>query len=62
MNASAANLALLRTVAFRLGPLRERVVFLGGATIALLITDVDGIDIRATDDVDVIVEVSSYFD
>jgi predicted nucleotidyltransferase len=62
MNASAANLALLRTVALRLGPLRERVVFLGGATIALLITDADGIDIRATNDVDVIVEVSSYFD
>lgn len=62
MNASAANLALLRTVAVRLGPLRERVVFLGGATIALLITDADGIDIRATNDVDVIVEVSSYFE
>jgi hypothetical protein len=62
MNASAANLALLRTVAVRLGPLRERVVFLGGATIALLITDAYGIDIRATNDVDVIVEVSSYFD
>lgn len=62
MNASAANLALLCTVASRLGPLRERVVFLGGATIALLITEADGIDIRATNDVDVIVEVSSYFD
>lgn len=62
MSASAANLALLRTVAVRLGPLPERVVFLGGATIALLITDADGIDIRATNDVDVIVEVSSYFD
>lgn len=61
MNASAANLALLRTVAVRLGPLRERVVFLGGATVALLITDADGIDIRATNDVDVIVEVS-FFD
>lgn len=62
MNASTANLALLCTVAFRLGPLRERVVFLGGATIALLITDTDGVDIRTTNDVDVIVEVSSYFD
>lgn len=60
MNASAANLALIQAVAVRLGPLRTRVVFLGGATIALLITDHASASIRGTDDVDVIVEVSSY--
>lgn len=62
MSASAANIALLCTVASRLGALCERVVFLGGATIALMITDDEDIDIRPTNDVDVIVEVSSYFD
>jgi len=60
MKASRANIALIETVAIHLGPLRSRVVFLGGATIALLITDDAAPYIRATDDVDVIVEVASY--
>ncbi len=62
MKASNANIALVETVALHLGALRSRVVFLGGATIALLITDQATPYIRATDDVDVIVEVSSYGD
>jgi len=33
------NIKMLRTVARRLGPLRERVVFLGGCATYLLITD-----------------------
>ena len=53
------NVALVRTVAERLGPLRERVVFLGGAAAGLLITDAAAEVIRPTDDVDVIVEVAS---
>lgn len=60
MKASNANIKLIESVASCLGPLRERVVFLGGATIALLITDEATPYIRATDDVDVIVEVASY--
>lgn len=54
MNASAANIALIETVALHLGALRSRVVFLGGATVALLITDSSTPYIRPTGDVDVI--------
>ena len=60
MSASAANLALVATVARRLGELRERMVFVGGAATALLVTDPASPSIRATRDVDVIVEVGSY--
>ena len=54
-----ANLAMIRHVASRLGYLRERVVFLGGAATALLITDSASPDVRVTNDVDVIVEIAS---
>lgn len=60
MSASAANLQLVGTVARRLGALHERVVFLGGATTALFITDPAAGAVRVTRDVDVIVEVGSY--
>jgi predicted nucleotidyltransferase len=54
-----ANLAMIRHVATRLGHVRERVVFLGGAATALLITDDAAPDVRVTVDVDVIVEIAS---
>jgi hypothetical protein len=57
-----ANLAMIRHVAGRLGHLRERVVFLGGAATALLITDSAAPDVRVTIDVDVIVEIASKGD
>jgi hypothetical protein len=57
-----ANLAMIRHVAARLGHLRERVVFLGGAATALLITDSAAPDVRVTIDVDVIVEIASRSD
>jgi len=50
---------MVRHVAERLGDLRERVVFLGGAATTLLITDEAAPDVRATLDVDVIVEIGS---
>lgn len=53
------NLAMIELVAHRLGRLRDEVVFLGGAATALLITDAAAPDVRATMDVDVIVEVTS---
>ena len=53
------NIKMLRTVARRLGPLRERVVFLGGCATYLLITDTAIPEIRPTLDVDVIVEIVS---
>lgn len=54
-----ANLAMLALVADRLGPLRDEVVFLGGCTTGLLISDMAAHDVRATRDVDLIVEVVS---
>ena len=54
-----SGIEAIAEVARRLGPLRERVVFLGGAATGLLITDVAAPEMRVTDDVDVIVEVAS---
>ncbi|MDQ6966249.1 MAG: hypothetical protein Q9M23_04945 [Mariprofundaceae bacterium] len=56
------NLAMLTIVADRLGTLREQVVFLGGCTTGLLITDTAAADVRATMDVDLIVEVGVTHD
>ena len=50
----------VRVVAEHLGELRDEVVFLGGATVGLLITDPATTAVRPTKDVDVIVEVGSY--
>ena len=55
MSALDAVLVVVR----RLGALRERVVFVGGAVRGLLITDPGAALERPTDDVDVIVEISS---
>jgi len=49
----------LRVVARHLGPLLERAVFVGGATAELLITDRSSGPVRPTEDVDVVVPVSS---
>lgn len=53
------NLEMLERVAEALGSLRERVVFVGGCATGILITDPAAAPIRATKDVDVIVEVLS---
>lgn len=53
------NLEMLIKVASHLTPLLDRVVFLGGTTVGLLITDTAAPQIRPTIDVDVIVEVLS---
>ncbi|MEA3362791.1 MAG: hypothetical protein U9Q61_05910 [Thermodesulfobacteriota bacterium] len=53
------NLQMLEFVAERLEPLLDRLVFLGGCTTALFITDTGAPDVRTTHDVDVIVEVLS---
>jgi len=58
----AANLAMVRRVAECLGELRDQVVSLGGAATALLITDSAAPDVRATIDVDLIVEMASRGD
>src|SRR5215210_2572479 len=51
------NVELLELTAATLGDLREDVVFVGGATVELWITDEAAPEVRATYDVDVIVEV-----
>jgi len=53
------NIAVLLFVAEQLGSLRRQVVFVGGATVGLLITDPGAPAIRVTDDVDCIIEVST---
>jgi predicted nucleotidyltransferase len=53
------NLRMIITVARRLGDLREKVVFLGGCATGLFITDPAMPEVRATQDVDIIVEVAS---
>lgn len=57
-----ANLEMVRRVALRLDWLRERVVFVGGAVVDLLITDPAAPPVRRTMDVDVIIEVVSRID
>lgn len=59
MNLSDPNLPLLDSVARALGPLRELFVFVGGCAAGLLVTDRAAAPVRATRDVDVVVEVTS---
>lgn len=51
------NLALLTQMAQAMGSLREQVVFVGGCATGLLLTQPEAADVRATEDVDAIVEV-----
>ena len=59
MSIAKHNLAMIHHVAIRLGDLVESVVFLGGASTTLLITDMAASDVRPTNDVDVIVEITT---
>jgi hypothetical protein len=54
------NIELLKGVARRLGPLLPEVVFVGGCTTGLFITDEAAAEVRSTFDVDVIAEIGSY--
>lgn len=53
------NLALLIGMAQAMGPLCDRVVFVGGCATGLLLSDAALMNVRATEDVDAIVEVAS---
>jgi hypothetical protein len=57
-----ANLAMLERTLEHLHELAEEVVFVGGATVELWITDAAAPEFRPTEDVDVIVEVSTRRD
>ncbi len=54
------NLEILYAAVHRLGPLADAMVFLGGCATGLLLTDSAAAPVRATLDVDVIVEVASH--
>jgi predicted nucleotidyltransferase len=54
------NLEMLRIAIENLGELADEMVFVGGCTTGLLITDEGAAEVRATDDVDSIIEVTSY--
>jgi hypothetical protein len=53
------SIELLELAADALGPLLDEVVFVGGATVTLWITDAGAPPVRPTRDVDVVVEVAS---
>jgi predicted nucleotidyltransferase len=58
------NIAALQAVARALGPLRERVVFVGGTTAGLYNTVPGALESRPTEDVDCIIEaapLSAYY-
>ncbi len=57
---SNPNLEMLRIAVENLGELADEMVFVGGCTTGLLITDEGAAEVRPTDDVDSIVEVTSY--
>jgi predicted nucleotidyltransferase len=54
------NLELLTSVAGLLRPILDELVFVGGCTTALLITDEAAAEVRTTYDVDAIAEIASY--
>lgn len=56
---ATANLRMLEFVARKLGPLNDEVVYLGGCSTALFITDSLLLDVRPTKDVDCIVDIVS---
>ena len=59
MNQPSIHIEMIKQVARSLGPLRSKVVFLGGSATGFQITDSAEPDVRATKAVDIIVEVAS---
>lgn len=60
MTTASPNIQMLQSIARALAPLLHEVVFLGGATVALYLQDSAAPEIRPTDDVDCLVELTSY--
>jgi len=56
------NLPLLEEAVHKLAPFLDEIVFVGGVTLGLLITDKAAAPIRGTNDVDVIAEIVTYAD
>ena len=59
MNASDPNIAKVELIAKALGPLRERLVLVGGCAAGLLFTDPAAAPARVTFDVDLLAEVAA---
>lgn len=57
---SSSNIAMLQLVAKGLGHLKDEVVFVGGCVAELYAKEPELSDIRVTQDVDCIIEISSY--
>jgi len=57
-----SNVDLLENAAGKLGNLRADLVFVGGSTLGLIVTDEAAAPIRGTVDVDVIAEITTYSD
>ena len=56
------NIAMIEVVAKGLGALRKNFVFIGGAAVSFYLKETNSTDIRPTDDVDCIVEITSHKD
>ncbi|MGK2863046.1 MAG: nucleotidyl transferase AbiEii/AbiGii toxin family protein [Chitinophagaceae bacterium] len=56
-----ANITRIRAVSNALGELKKQVVFVGGATVSLY-ADRAAVEARATDDVDIVVEIASRWE
>ncbi|MBO9684485.1 MAG: nucleotidyl transferase AbiEii/AbiGii toxin family protein [Flavisolibacter sp.] len=54
------NISRIRAVAQALKPLNQKVVFVGGATIALYGNWNTAFEVRPTDDIDVVIELATY--
>ena len=52
------NITRIRSVSNALGDLRDKVVFVGGATVSLY-ADRIALEVRPTDDVDIVVEIAT---
>lgn len=59
---TSINIRMIEFVASRLGDLIKEVAFLGGATVALFLTDPSAPDVRSTKDVDLILHAMSRSD
>ncbi len=54
------NIVRLKAIARALSGLEENVVYVGGATVSLYITNPAAPEVRPTDDIDVVIELISY--
>jgi len=58
LSSSNLDLEILKTIVRELAPVKDELVFIGGATISLYIDEPQHVDIRETYDVDCVVEVT----